>query len=67
MLVKDAPEAHTFACLVPSSRNSLGRIKRGGFAGGGVGFEISKIHVRPSFCLSLPPTCGLEVSSGLLL
>ena len=36
MLVEDDPEAHTFACLVPSSWNSLGRIKRGGFVGEGV-------------------------------
>lgn len=32
-----------------------------------MGFEVSKAHTRPSLVLSLPPTCGSDVGSQLLL
>ena len=65
---------HRLRCLYSGSlvgRTILGRVRRYGLAGGGVslrvGFEVSKAHTRPSLVLSLPPTCGSDVSSQLLL
>ena len=61
---------HRLRCLYSGSlvgRTILGRVRRYALAGGGVslrvGFEVSKAHTRPSLVLSLPPTCGSDVSS----
>lgn len=60
-----------FDYLVSSYWNSLGRIKRNGLGGSmplGASFEFSKDSpFLASLFLSLPPTCGLNVSSELLL
>lgn len=34
---------------------------------GGAGFEVSKADTRSSLSLPLPPACGYDVSSQLLL